>query len=551
MKNLFLCLFSMVSLAAHAQQTPEEKARLYTASAGLFSQKIQELDSKLKGMLAADTKAVMSPFVINRFIENKFTYLSFNRSELPTGNSAALDIADNSTSLKLTLSKKIQNEGERIKAIITGGVKAKLGDGIAELFRGNSASAGTSFFGNISILGNSRFVTSKSEFENGQRIPSAAIAKLSRKLTRYYNSNFYDKYVRALQDNKYPALISRLRQIETQLAETPRDCCTEIAAVQQRLKAVRDSLSSLPGKTKAEEAAIVLLEVQLQKQQADLCACSQTADASVTKLYNEKESIEKQLSETGITDAGVDEAADKIEKNYLEDYYKAITGKPVWEKYQLRWFSFAITYSKNQYALYNGALPVSKRFTSKDFDAFGLKMSYNWFQQNINQPGFVRSWYAGITYEPELTNNYESLSPKDMLKNVVLGSNIDTTILSQTAKKARDITGIAFKKILQHGFSASYTAMFTKKSNVGINLLAQSRFSDAGSPAFNSRLGVIVSMANSDFDPDDKKSKAQVNFEVFVQFPDMTDTGKTGKSVWQNKVIGISTNIPFNKIFLK
>jgi hypothetical protein len=270
-----------------------------------------------------------------------------------------------------------------------------------------------------------------------------------------------------------------------------------------------------------------------------------------TLLYREKEQIEKELNEIGLIDGSTDDVVKAIEEKFQNGYYDLITKAPAWNYFKLSWISFGITYTRNSYVTYDNTLALNKRFGSKDFDAIGCKVSQNWFFKKEKNTALVNSWYIGLSYEPSLTNSYEDISPKDITKNIVAANSVDTSFIFQTVKKARDISGNPFTTSWQHSLSAAYTAMLFKKGNIGLNLLFQTKLSSISKPVFGSRIGAIFSMANSDYDPDDKKSKAKVNFEFFIQFTDMSDTEGSGKSVWQNRTIGISTNIPFNKIFFK
>ncbi|MEJ0102753.1 MAG: hypothetical protein WDO19_09450 [Bacteroidota bacterium] len=107
---------------------------------------------KINEQFEQNQKGILDPFIYNKFLDEKFTYLSFERGVLPSANSASLDLLDNETQLKLTIAKKFLNGEGRTNTIISAGVNAKLGDGISELFKGNVATTGTTLFLNFASL---------------------------------------------------------------------------------------------------------------------------------------------------------------------------------------------------------------------------------------------------------------------------------------------------------------------------------------------------------------------------------------------------------------
>lgn len=463
---------------------------------------IKKLDSAFIQFLTSDTSGRLSPYVYNKYIDTKFTYLSYQRSSFGTGNSASLDLADNATNIALNIAKAIKNINGKTVAIATAGVKSKISDGIANIFNGNTATSGTTLFLNGAFLINQKsFKTVTDAMITGsdgitRRVPTP-FGSLVNKLVTYkkeFEHNTVDKYSR-----NYNSLICRLETIEARLNDSAfKDTC-----------------------------------------------------ALWTNLWQEKEKILGQLKDAGLIDKQPTAIANEIGNKYLDGYYKTIADEPSWEWFKLSWFNFGISYSRNSYTTYNSALTLNKRFGTKDFDALGVKFTYNWFGEKEQQGGFVRAWYANISYEPTLTNNYSLIKDQIIIKNVLATSLNDTSFTFQTNKTAKDITTIPYKTSWQHNFNSVYTAMFTNKKNVGINLLMQAQISSLSKPVYNARIGLLASLRNNNFDPTDSKSKAKVNFEIFIQFPDILDVGGSGKSVWQNRVIGLSTTIPFNKIFLQ
>ncbi|MEJ0102752.1 MAG: hypothetical protein WDO19_09445 [Bacteroidota bacterium] len=367
-------------------------------------------------------------------------------------------------------------------------------------------------------------------------------------------NNFYDRHSYEFND-KYERLSARLAEILKQIesGKTNSCCCEKLRFERGYNDSVLKRLSANYKETPDSQLSILIKTYSLRMRQleSEICLCDKEQNKNHNELYREKDDIEKQLTELGLIGKSPEEIAKESVDKYEEDRLGLYAGSAPWDWYKLSWFSGGITYTRDAYTTYDNTLSLSKRFGSKEFDSWGLKVTYNWYQEKSQNKGLVRAWYANISYAPSLLNSYSDINAQDILKNVVAANVVDTTYIFQTSKKAKDISNIPYTTSWAHSFSSAFTVMFFEKKNVGINLLFQSQVSKISKPIFNSRAGFIFSLNNSDYDPEDKKSKVKVNFELFLQFPDMSDTGQSGKSVWQKRVIGISTNIPFNKIFLK
>lgn len=511
---------------------------------------LEQVSKRIGDQFALNNLGILDHFVYNKFLEEKFTYLSFERGVLPSSNTASLDLTDNETQLKLALAKKFSNEEGRTNTIISAGVKAKLGDGIAELFKGNTATSGTTLFLNFASLSKVKFRTVLSRQKNNKTIitPFGTLKAKLEKLKNEFNAKYIDEF-----NAKYDRLSKRLKEIQNQFIEVKNNssCCEKLKSEKKYLE---DELENLSAKKDSSQQWLYLKATnsfRIAQLVSEICLCDKSENKNLNELYKEKEDVEKQLKEIGLIGKDPEDIAKEAEDKYQASRYALYTKSAPWDWYKLRWFSGGVTYTRDAYTTYDNALSLNKRFGSKDFDSWGLKLTSNWYQEKSQKEGFLRAWYANISYEPSLINSYSDIASQDMLKNVIAASAIDTTFIFQTSKKAKNISNIPYTTSWKHSFSSAFTAMFFEKKNVGINLLFQSQFSKISNPIFNSHAGVIFSLANSDYDAEDKKSKANISFELFLNFPDMSDTGGDGKSVWQKRVIGISTNIPFNKIFLK
>lgn len=430
-----------------------------------------------------------------KYIDRYFTYLAYNRGVLPSGNSASLEIANNSSQLELSLSKKVDQPKGRI-LLLTGGIKAKLDDGIAQLFSGSNTSSGTTFFGNFAFLPGSsshKVASEVTKFVDGKKI-TTEFDKLKQKRQEY--QNYFCQNATVNFRSKYNALL---------------DCWIEI---NKKLKTA-------------------------------------TEGCDIAELTKKKEEIEKQLKDAGLLDLKAGKISGKMQKEYEEAMYDLETETDAWQWITFRWISGGITYNRESFDTYNESNSVAKRFGSRDFDAVGLRITAHWFREKLNVANPGASYYFNISYEPKTTNSYTIIKSQDILRNILRSVNPDTTYFFQSNKKAKNITGKKYNTGWEHHFSSTYTIMVGKKQNTGINLRGESIVCEFSSPVYNAHGGILLRMVNNDYDPADKKSKAKINFELFIELPDISDVGGSGKNAWQNKVIGIHTSIPFNKIFFK
>ena len=221
--------FASISKAQMSKEDSTRNAGLHNALS-LLSTSLDSINTVLHHQLTIDDSGILSPFVYNKFLENKFTYLSFDRNVLSDVNSAALDLLENSTQLKLSIARKFSNKSAQIRSLLSAGVKAKLGDGISELFKGSSATTGTTLFLNFAHFEEQRFKTPITGFLNGHSAKKPALVKMDAALYKYY-ADFYDKYVEGFTE-KYNLLIDRYSEIKRRIKDGKIDtaCCKELAA---------------------------------------------------------------------------------------------------------------------------------------------------------------------------------------------------------------------------------------------------------------------------------------------------------------------------------
>ncbi|WP_127125029.1 hypothetical protein [Pseudoflavitalea rhizosphaerae] len=501
MKNITIFLFALLCLQAKAQISPDRIRKKI--------EDVQKLVSPFcaNELLVVDTNNTSGEFrkvvtlsSYKKYIDQYFTYLSYNRGSLPTGNSAALELTNNSTLINLSLSKKIEPRSPSgPMTILTGGIKASISDGISQLFSGSNLNTGTTLFGNFAFLPSrtryrKNIKIEVSRFLNGREIPGPY---KQMKRDRQLHAQQFCRYASKGYSEKYQALINRW-------------------------EAVSDQLNNL----KPGDDTVMLNKI--------------------------KDDVEKQLSDAGLLKQSASKLAGAMKKEYENRKYDLETETESWLWVKFHWFSGGIIYTRQSYDTYDEKQSLAKRFDSDIFDEIGLNFTAHWFRERMNEPGFIGSSYFNIGYEPRTTNNYIVLKNKDITSIILRSASPADTVYSfQSTKKAKNITGKAYESGWQHKVRSTFTAMLGEKQNTGVNLRGEWIPSDLMSPVYNAHLGVLLRFVNNNYDPADKKSSSKLNLEFFIEFNDMSDVGMSGKSVWQNKLIGISTSVPFNKVFFK
>ncbi len=459
-----------------------------------------KMDTFCDAKISFADSGVLSVLSYRKFVDGYFSYLSYNKSQLPNGNAAALDLTDNSTKLNLNLSKKITSKKYNGPMLITTvGVQAKIENSVSQIFNGNTATNGTTLFANFAFLPagqkyrHKRFKWVTTKYNPDGSITHTPFDTLNL-LRDNYRKLFCIKYGDQFKD-KYRALIDCWVAVNT-LITTANDC---------------DKVA----------------------------------------LYKRKEDMEKQLFDAGLLDKPAVKIVKGIAQEYNDGLYTIETKFAPWQFFKMWWINGGITYNRNAYDTYDKGLSTQKRFGSKDFDGVGCNILYNFFKEKKGQHLIVGSRYFNVGYETKKTNSYSVLKSQNIFRDVNSYNNIDTNIFFQFNKSAKDISGKKYAEAWQHNFSSTYTVMFGSNANFGLNLKGQLQLSSISEPIFNTHAGLMIRMANANYDAEDKKSQTKVNFEIFFEFSDMSDVSKTGKTTWQNRTIGITTSVPFNKIFFK
>ena len=427
----------------------------------------------------------------DKYFDKYFTQLNFDKDALNEGNAASLKITDNQTKLNLNLSKKSNS------SIFTVGTALNISDNTGTLFTGSKPTAGTQFsLGYAHLIMGQRLL--KFDYDK-----SVVNFKKRRKMLDSLRFLYVEKNPLAFEvlQNELASLRLKIDSIQNNIAT---------AFSNADLNSWRDQLFK-----SLEDEEKVLKNIELLD--FDNTVIIKTGE--ITEAA-ENAVVEKELNNYGITVA------------------------------RLQWISSGAAYQRFDYATYDSTLSFSKRVDSKSFDKFSFSGAYNLFWQRTNEwikyrktKGF-NSFYGNIGYSASQVNSYEVLTESNLTTSRSIIRN-DTVYQFSAQQKLRDVTGKSFTSFWQHKLSIQAIGMLGYKQFFGINISASTEISKAVAPLLNSRIGFLFKF----IDADDEKSK--VNFEIFLCFKDMSDTKNSGKSVWQNKQIGVSATVPFQKVFFR
>lgn len=430
----------------------------------------------------------------NKFINKYFSYLSFDKEEIPPGNSISLKPTSNDTRLLANLTYK-----RGLFQLYSFGTELDYSDNVGNIISGKNFTSNTSFFFNFAKLNTG---SRKIWYD-----PNKAIVMKKK------NIAFIEKY----QDEVFANYNVKFKRLFTELKKT---------------ESLVDSLSKIRSPHDTTRAAL--------------------GEARKLK-YDLKDSI----AELKIPDAsGAVIPEDIIEAvvKYLRDTLRTKTenidiNTDAWTRLQLSWFSGGIKYTREAYKTYDSLKAFSDRVEDFTFDKWSLNLSYNFMRErskwyNDFWKKGIRSFYLNVAYKLSRDNNYTSIDEQEMLVSKNSGRN-DTTNQLQNKAKVRDISGAIYKKSWTHQFGVNATIIFAKSEIMGLNLGLNTELGKLQKPLFNSKIGLLFRFKDS------ADSKSKVNFEIFLQLNDLADNKETDKSPWQRKAIGINTSIPFSTIFFK
>lgn len=287
----------------------------------------------------------------------------------------------------------------------------------------------------------------------------------------------------------------------------------------------------------------------LNAMQADSILLSRNQDLLITSI-DKRLKLTQELSVLNDTTKTAIEISDKIKENLKKTGIERQLATDGVMSVRLVWLSGGINYRRDNYSTYDESLQFEKRIDKMPFDKWTFTGAINLLYQPTKygmpylRPMLRPSYYVGLNYSLVRTNNYEKIDEQNL--NVIQTTTQGNTIYEfSTSKKTRNITGKSFSRSWLHKPAIVITALLGKKQLWGLNLSATFQFENQQKPIFNSRAGLLFRFKDSE------KETSLVNFEFFFAFNDLGDIKNEGKSVWQRKQIGISTTVPFKKVFFR
>jgi len=480
-------LFFFFVFCCSAQDDLESKMRILRDSVTAYV-KLQQDEIKSD----SSKKWILSSKAFDRYFDNYFTLINYDRESFTEGNSATLKITENSTRLSLSLSHKGRNY------IFTAGTVLNVKDNSGLLFSQDKPTTGTQFFINNSfILKQGGGTSLKYDFDKRNENYLNRRKILDSLETEYVYKNF----------SQLKVLTAKLDALNKSVEENKR-----------MIKAISDEKSVM----KYREALLEDLEKQ-DKIRKSIEAISFTEDPqekykALKKVFDEQ-IVKRQLETGGIN------------------------------SFRLGWITTGVSYKRDNYATYDSTLEIKARISEKPFDSWAFNGVYNvYWQRNPedikfkNKKGF-NSLYGGISYAVGRTNNFAEMSESSLSIAKTYQQN-DTIYQLKSDKKLRDISKKAFNSYWVHRIGIQGTGMIGMKQFFGINLSSNVEISEE-KPKYNSRLGLLFRFQDSE------NQKSIVNFEIFLALNDITDIKNKGGSVWERKEIGISAAVPFQKVFFR
>lgn len=427
------------------------------------------------------------------FFDKYFTLLSFEKEGLPDGNSASLKTSSNDTKMNLNLSHK------KAYTITNVGADLNLSSSTGSIFSGGDLTANSTYYIKASFL-NSGFNKLWYDYDRRNEMLIKRNYRVN-EIRQEYNSNFV---------LKYSAIVLQLRNADSTLA------------------ALYDK--KMAGSLTEDDKSLLLRTIE------------------------EKVRLKKALSEAGL-DGNIGEKIEAVKTQLDKEIYEIELSSNAWTAFRIGWFSGSVSYTKDKYITYDKNNPFEKKVGERLFDKWSLTASYNflfernsWWQQ-VTHPRGLKSIYFSASWSGSKDNNFSQIKETDFTtRQIFVRNNIasgDSSLEIVSTQKVKDITGKTFQTEWTNNLGIQSTLIFGKSTFWGINLATNGTLSRFRGPLFNGKAGILFRFIDSN----DGKSK--VNFEVFMQLRDWADNLRTNKTTWERKVIGISTTVPFNRVFFK
>jgi hypothetical protein len=487
---LILLLFGAgVAVRAQVPLPPKyPRSHLLVDTLTVFTSRMRKVydDSTLK-----TGERLFSPDYYNQFFSKWLSYVNFAKDGYPDGNSVLLAPSSSSTRLRTTLARKMSN------VVFNAGAEANFNNNIANVFTKKDVTSATSFFSSFSILPN-----------------------MSRKIR-------YD-VDRGSQND-----IDKLVLLDKILASAQKRYQVDYPVDSVAYTQLWDSVTAIKqaGKTPSPKLLV------------DYYAARDKLSAYG---FNENE---------GFYDAGFFRARIKAVKDSIQQVFDSIAlNNDAIVNFKFSWFSGSFTYTRNDYTTYNGNAPFTKRIGDVPFDSLAFNAGFNFLFErtekyqdhhgtNFWDKKWLRSVYFTANYNVARDVNYAHLNSVNVLGTQTVPGGTDTAYLLQSQNKAINITNIPKVTGWLHTFSVKTIVVLTKSELMGFDVGFNAGYGKLVQPIYSGQLGVLFRFTDS------QNQKSKVNFELFLQLPDMADSQHSGQSTWDRKVVGINASIPFNKLF--
>ncbi len=431
------------------------------------------------------------------YMEKAFTQVNFNRLNVAEGNSASVEFKDGDTKMNLSIA------GRHKLLTYTLGTTVSISDKSGTLFSKEKPTSGTGF-----NFGLSRLLKTNNSLEFDGDVQS--LIPLFRKMALDSVSNNF-----GMGDSiKLEELIMEFEKTENEI-KNKYQLLQKLVSEQSKVKG-RDTLIK---KTNNELLELIGKREKSYKQLKPLLATTSW------KVYD------KRFKKAALA----------------ADIASMINAGGIYH-YRLNWLAFQGGYKRNTYATYNDDLKFDERIGKKNADIWNGQVSYNFYWQEtpyqIERAGrsFFSSCFFSMVYGISTGNSYDLLDQTTL--NIISETRqSDTLYQFVTSGNYRDITKVNFTKNIVHKPGVQFSSSFGKNQFMGMNVLLNGEFAGTNQPVYNFRGGLLFHFNDSN----DEKSK--VNFEIFLAFSDMADIRKIGGSVWERREIGITTTVPFSKVF--
>lgn len=512
------------------------------SNARLFDSTLVNYNMIFRGFIQAKRDSIRKDSVASRllshgafdqFFRNKLSLLAYNRGSFSQGNTASLSFSEDKTNLNLSIS--YAND----RSIFTLGSMINVKDNTGTIFSDSKPTSGTQLFVDHAIL----FRSSRNVTYTLNGAKATQIRRLS-VLDSVENANaiFQSKF--RISQREEENLLHKDKGVKKRISEVDS---------LGRLKKIWDD-----ARHNYRQAVEFRSQLKIEQKTVD----------SLRDILNNTIKIDTVLYQKYLTDTIFWKTAKSVSEELI-----AIAPLRKWGKLKavsdttslaakldtlelsplglltssLNWFSYGLSYQKLSINTYDSLLPISKRVRPFDYSVWSGHLSLNFFTDKtdtyLSGKGTIfKNLYFGITYSFSGNNSYTSFDDLDY-STTKSNKKLDSLFQVSSAQKVKNITSVDLDYFIVHKAVGQFSGMF-RNGKVGINAIGTGVWRRGQYPLYEFRLGAIFKYTDSG----DLKSK--VNFELFLDLPDLVDSRHTGRNTFQRSSVGISATVPFQKILL-